>query len=531
MYGILIVDDDKLIRQHIKTILDWEKNDFKIVAEADNGSAALELLKTEAVSLVVTDIYMPVMDGVELIKRAKAEYPHIEFVVISNYDEFKYVREAMRYGAFDYFLKYEIDAEGFLSIIHAVKRTLDKRSESKNLGVLDMNDTWKHTLEEKFWNNVLSGRLDSKTTLSEAANLKIELHSAAHVLLLVDAAFINMDIRASEAAEEALDMLLPSYVNQLSEEFKYNFVLKLQRNMWVVILRVGEKSCGIIKNACINFSRTLLKQIKSSFNAGIVIEIGEIIFKNNEFSHIYDKMRRLIENKFYYGLDVVLDITYLSDFKYSLDGTCIDELKAKMLNHIVSFDFESAQKYLVLITEEINRQKLSPDIVYELFTVLLLTIRKTLGEKGVVFYEDKGIPVEKKIRSIKTLKSVEIFLGELFQEADNQVHNANGCKYRREIQKALTYIKKNYMKNLTLEHISEYAGISRNYFCKVFKEETGENFIEYLNKLRIEQAKQLISDSDKSMKEISSLVGMDYAYFCKVFKIIVGKRPSDLREL
>lgn len=269
MYRVLIVDDDKVIRQDIKNIFEWEKHGFRIIAEADNGAVALELIAMYDINLVITDIYMPVMDGVELIKKVKSANPHIEFVVISNYDEFKFVREAMRYGAYDYLLKYEIDAESFLPIINAAKRLLDKQQDYGDSNTGEMDDKWKHVVEETFWKNVLTGQFEANNILSEAAKLKLNLNSAPHIIILLDANSIDMDKQTFEKAVRAINQCLPAYVHEFSEEFKYDFVLQVEESMWVIVLKTAEKSQGVIKNSSFYFSKEIIKQIKRNFNIGL----------------------------------------------------------------------------------------------------------------------------------------------------------------------------------------------------------------------------------------------------------------------
>ncbi len=529
MYKVLIVDDDKVIRQDLKTILDWQKYGFKVMAEAGTGHEALEQMKKNTFDLVITDIYMPVMDGIQLIQRAKSEYPSTEFIVVSNYDEFRYVKTAMKYGALDYVLKYEIDANSFIPIITSVRNKLEGRQENNNTAVERMNENWRHALEEKFWRNLLTDQKDLDTIQSEGRRLGIDVTCSPHVLLFLDVSFGQLDNVQINYKIKELNKNINKLVRECKENFKYSFVLRVEECMWVVILKSGEKSQSAIKNSGFLFSRSLMKKIKDGFNANIVCEIGDVILKAEEFSRAYRRMRECIESKFYYGLDVVIDMSYINDMKFSYDEKVMESLKKKILDDVSRMDFKKAEKELISAVEVINSQKLSPGLVYEFFTVLLLSMKEIMAGKGVFDYESSGISIGKKVRSFKTLKGIEQYIIQLLQTADCITHNDEGACYRPEVQKAVCLIRNNYMKTLTLDSVSESVGVSKNYLCRLFKEETGVNFIDYLNKVRIDKAKQMIINTDKSIKEVACLVGMDYAYFCKVFRNLMGKRPSDLR--
>lgn len=530
MHNVLIVDDDKVILHDIKKLMDWELWGFSVIAEAENGLEAIKIIRSRKIDLVITDIYMPVMDGVELIRKCKDEFPEIEFIVISNYDEFKYVKEAMKLGAFDYLLKYELDSKSFLPIINLVKKKIREKENCNINPSFELDKRWRPVLEEKFWRNLIYDQMEGEELLREAGSLKIDLSTYPYIILLLEVSFPNIDESLELKELKKLDLNLLSYVKECSDNFKYAFTLKAEKNIWAVILKASEKSHGIIKNSAFFFSKALIKSIKSQTNPNVFVEIGDVIIKPEEFHRNFQKMTDCLESRFYYGLDTIIDISYFNNMKTGFEDKNMEILRENALKAVQNLDFSCAEKIVFSIIEEANLKRYSPSLLYEFFTVLIFSIKKLLNEKGITAFEEKPISIEKKLRSMKTLKTIETYIREALEEISKEIIDKNGNNYRFEIRKALSLINQNFSRNLTLEYIAEYAGVSKNYFCRLFKEETGENFVEYINRLRIEKAKQLIAESNKSMKEISSTVGLDYTYFCKVFKNSVGKRPSDLRE-
>ena len=158
MCDIIIVDDDKLIREDVKTIMEWEKYGFRIVGEANNGMDAIKLINSSHVDIVITDIYMPILNGIELIRSVKSSHPDIKFLVISNYDDFGFVKEAMKLGASDYLLKYEIEKNNLIFLIENLKREIveEKRLKNDAMNKFIMNDKTQTYLIEQFLRNVLN---------------------------------------------------------------------------------------------------------------------------------------------------------------------------------------------------------------------------------------------------------------------------------------------------------------------------------------------------------------------------------------
>ena len=117
---ILIVEDEPILRQGLEVLGDWGKNGLILIGSVQNGREALELMATELPDIIITDIMMPVMDGIELIKRVKIHYPEVEIIVLSNYSDFQYVRQAMKAGAADYLLKVQIDFDSLLDVVNKV---------------------------------------------------------------------------------------------------------------------------------------------------------------------------------------------------------------------------------------------------------------------------------------------------------------------------------------------------------------------------------------------------------------------------
>jgi two-component system response regulator YesN len=528
MYRVLIVDDDIVIRHDLSALIDWPEYGYTVAAEADNGLAALDVLRSGDIDLVVTDIYMPVMDGVELIRRAKEEFGGVEFIVISNYDEFKYVKDAMKYGAFDYLLKYEIDPSGFIPVITAVRRILDGKRRSLRANMENSGD-WRLMLEEKFWRNALTSPPDLLELQTESGKLGIEIHSAPFVLFLLNANHPAGCDHLPPRLLKELDGSLPSLAGECAEMFKYRRVLRMEESLWAIVLKPGEISQSVVKNSCFLFSKDLLRRIKQKFDLHIVLVMSEVILKAENFPEAYGKMREALDYKFYFGPDTFIDMSYIRAFADKYEGSGLETLRQGMLENIGQLNFELARQQLASIAEAIRNAKLNPGLVYEYFSALLLSMRELLEARGVPAHSPDGIAGGQRIRSLKTLKQLEAYVQEQMNGAEAASRGIKDTPCRLEVRKALGYIRNNYMKNLSLESVSSYAGVSKNYLCKLFKEETGENFVEYLNKYRIEKAKGLISGSNKSMKEVASLVGLDYAYFCKVFRNTVGKKPSDLR--
>ncbi len=532
MYKVLIVDDDTLIRQHIKSYLNWEEYEFEIIGEESDGANALEFIKNNSIDLVITDISMPLMDGVELIKTVKQQYAEIEFLVFSNFDDFNYVKDAMKYGAIDYLLKFEIDAQNLASVLKSIKSKLknDRENSFNRRGGLE--NKWKEMLIEQYWKKILLGYSGGEAINSEALSLGMEINSGSYVLLLADIENgMNKNLTPNDPWEKLPERFTQA-VSGLTEVCKYSFTINISDNRWVIILRFREKGYGFIKNSSSEIANNIIKTVKQAFGLIMTIAVSEAIYKMSEFPSYYKAVEACIQSKFFWNFGKVIDSSFFNGLKTEFNSKLMYDMQKQLTECIKNMEFDAVSSHTHALFKEINKEKYVPELVYDYFTGIVLSIKNVLEEKALIQQSDCGIKffTNKEIMLFATLQDIRIWFTDFMEQIKKIVTDNSNNSARKEVKKAIALIRENYRKDLTLDYVAEYAGVSRNYFCTLFKEEVGISFIEYLNKYRIEKANILITNSNKSMKEVAAAVGLNYGYFCRVYKGFTGQRPSQTRE-
>lgn len=153
MLGVVIIDDELLARVGVKSVLEWESAGYQILGEASNGAEGLKLILDKKPDIVITDIKMPVMDGLEMIKKSKEDKLNPKFIVLSSYDEFHLVKEAMKLGAVDYLIKLELDEQSLRETLEPVKQQiLMEKERSRNESLIKHNINTENSLRKEFFN-------------------------------------------------------------------------------------------------------------------------------------------------------------------------------------------------------------------------------------------------------------------------------------------------------------------------------------------------------------------------------------------
>lgn len=229
MLKIVIVEDETLVRIGLKSILNWEEEGYEIVGEGDSGVSGLELIRKTNPDIVITDIKMPGMDGIEMMQKALKINNNLKFIVLSNHNEFHLVREAMKLGAKDYLLKLEIKAEVLTKILSNIKREIltELNSEDKSTFMEDQIRENKTILRGEFFKDLFSNILANDEQIHEKArNLGIELHERQFACALIKANYGKISENYSYEDMKPLDISIQNILEEISNEFFRSYAFK-----------------------------------------------------------------------------------------------------------------------------------------------------------------------------------------------------------------------------------------------------------------------------------------------------------------
>lgn len=484
--NVLLVDDDLLIREDIKAFYAWEREGFHIIGEAPNANAAIAWMKKNSADIVITDIAMPNGNGIDLIRWLKSQKFHGEIIVMSNYDDFDYVKDAMKLGAFDYCLKYKLSPESLLVLLKSAAESIhekEKRTAYRDVSQIQLlkscirgkySETEQLTFVQKglLRNNYIIQYIKFHENTDTAVLSSLhdqEWDNKALWIRLEDRA--GVILYSGETDTEHLPVV-PKLSDQLFRSIPNIYIIVYEPRA-VSLLSLG-------------------------------IKISEM--QSTALSFFYNEIP-VICNQPPLRFETLPDKLKMRSFELALVRS------AEIFDRI---GFETSANEAIDFFEA---NQVHPRSVCTFFeSVLLLICQKTEAADCLPVMNYNEISGVRILRSILSKWCDGYFLIPLHTN-------------KTEIMNAIHYIHSNYMKEISLEAIAQVAYMSKNHFCTLFRKETGDNFVVYLQKLRIEKAKFFLRSSQYRVQEIAEKVGIDnYRYFSTLFRKYTGMSPTQYRE-
>ena len=503
MYSVMLVDDEKLILQGLMNIIDWEGLGLRIVETSQNGYEALEKFKKISVDIIVTDINMPRLTGLELIKEIRSINSKTKFVILTGYDEFTYAKEAIKYGVESYILKPINEEELEEALIGIVKYLNDKKQEKNK--ILDKNSKLIEYIEGKF----------NESYIYEMQDLiSIEVEEKAYTVA-------NIIIEKENNGGEHIN------INNIIEKYtieKYE-VLHRYSNQTIIINSWDKNTC---RNEIIKYYEEIKDHIISKLNEGVFISIGDTVFdiKNLKKSYnISNELKKYIltegTNKCVYSEKVKIERGSSIDFKEEIE--CINKL-------IIEKNNKELEKYICNI---LDNKELNPKNIYDFSIKVIILVDNIANEFkfNQKYGKDSLSNTIIQLSNESTRESVKAFIIREVEELVETMY-INSIKYSPVVQQIISIINDKYYEELSLKTLASQYNINSSYLGQIFSKETGSSFSEYLNKTRNMKAKELILNTNMKINDISKEIGYtDTSYFYRKFKKHYGVSPSTLREM
>lgn len=536
MIRVLIVDDEPLMRIGIKSSIDWVSNGFDLVGEASNGKQALELINYANPDIVITDIKMPVMDGIELIKDINLNHPGIFSIVLSCHDDFKYVREAMKYGAIDYFIKTDLDPEGILQILNSLKDRIDKSNEKNVHETRDkrLNGEYLTFLKDNFIKDIIGGLLISERETIEKLKLcSLGVLEEKYVTMLIEIDnFSEVKEKYFEKDEKLLQFSIKNMLEELyGKNQGFNIFILDSREYFVSWSLHPDEMGRRMEEKAKEAAAKIIRIIKDYLNVSVSIGISNSHRTIFEVKEAYTECRKALEYKFIKGRGCIVYYSDIRLIQEQIIPEIIDEQFKNTLKFAVkSFDMPAINKLLSDLRESIlNKNELQKgNLVKKWYLNLIELFKAFLIEEDIDVF-DKANPYQ------SVLEAEDIFQVHSLTEkycilCIEKALKGKEDKSHSYITKTLDYINNHYDSDISLQSVADKAGLNPSYFSRAFSKETGESFIDYLTKVRIEKSKQLLLKGFKAV-EVAEKVGYpNYTYFSKLFKKMVGVNPSEFVE-
>ncbi|GLC81589.1 response regulator [Lacrimispora brassicae] len=529
MYRIMIVDDEPLILAGVTSLLNWEEHQCKIVRKASNGRQALGLMETLQPDIVISDIKMPVMDGISFMKASIENGYTAVFILLTNLEEFSLIKEALRLGAVDYLVKLELDEK---ALIAALERAKDRCNLShRKIQAMEDGEITADQRIQNYFRHILICDRDTQPDEDLAGMIR----ERYPVLLLM---LVHFNYGFEEAAEKftradqkkAMKFAENIILEMVKGFFDRSCLLRKEQNGFILVLSL--EGMNDYKQQVEAMSIRLRKAMKDFFEIPVSIAVSRPVREADE-----------IQNLLYQAMSAMND-TY---FDSSGRIVFYSESCRENLSHSSSFNINFLKKELTGIIRHNDRDGFSNIMnqIIQLFTQCKPSRSQAVNACSNLYYfitflleerEEQNFPYILDVAGqLNRLSDLSAVTGWLEEFRDQVAKVLEACKESRKdkyIELVLEYIREHYREKITLNQMSSLLNISQGHLSSTFKKHMGKNFSDYVTEVKIEKAKEMIGSYQYMMYEISDMLGFDTQYyFSAVFKKITGYTPKEYENM
>jgi len=516
MIRVAVVDDEALERKALCKMIREHLPEVEVVAEAGNGRKAIEVAESMNVDVMLMDIKMPGIDGIEAVRAIKQRSPNIKFIIVSAFDTFEYAKQVMQQGVKEYLLKPSRKEE----VVAAVRRVCaeiceEKQREQESIELKEQVHRLQGLVERE-WLSVFMLEEFSQDHLQEWSEL-LGLRIQAGFFLLCR----FPDDQNKHKWQEWLEAIAAE-----KAQMKYIVGKITECQIPVLLFSEAKRDLQECKVYASKFARIMTQLFQKAYPRGeLYIGIGTPAYELSK-----------LRNSYYEALVAVQYYTSQKKVKYGFvpkpselaEANYADmvEKEKQLLETVRQGDLKPALERFQRYFQEVAALKEAElSSVRKAVEELFILLERMLYELGMTYERNM---LFQPCKTINELKAAAI---EQLTHMVQHVQAWRNSQANSKLVKAKEYIETYYHRPLTLEEVAEHVELSPYYFSKLFKDRFGMTFIDYLTEVRIEKAKQAMNDERKSLKEICFLVGYnDPNYFSRVFKKWTGVSPTDYRK-
>ncbi len=529
---VFLVEDEFVIRNGIEKSIKWEENGYEFVGDAGDGEVALPLILKTKPDILITDVKMPFMNGLELSRLVKQELPDTKIIILSGYNEFDYAKEAINLSVTEYLLK-PISAAQLLESLDKVRDSLISEREQKELLKKYSEEMGENTeaARVKFFRRLLFGDMSTGDAIEGGQKYGISLSAGTYCIII-------FKILPAAESDNPLDNLfdIETGIDRITDSMEDVIAIQKGVEGWAFLL-ISEtpEDMDVQLEA---FKERLLEMMKEYPEAEYFGGIGRKVVRIKELKKSYMDADKAFIGRFSLNSNQIISLDQLRTFEEETElatGFANVEHSREIIGKFLSNGAQSEiDDFLNLYMEEFTRDALTSEIMRQ---YLIMDIYITV----MAFYEKLGIEDEgfkARAEQIRTRMQKKQSPSELANELKELLliivdmrDRLSERRYSDIIGKAKEVLEETYMQDdISLNSVAEMVGMSPSYFSSIFSKESGKTFVEYLTEIRMEKAKELLMCSSMKTSDIGHSVGYkDSHYFSYIFKKKQGCSPKEYR--
>lgn len=520
-YKVILVDDEPMILRSLQAAIDWEELGLEVVGTARNGDGALKLAAEHSPDMIVSDIRMPGMDGLTLMREVLSESPKRIFIVISGYGEFEYAREALRQGAFDYLLK-PIDHDELTGMLQRAVTQLDAQHANDKL--LHSVQVLSVMARERLFSEWIEGNDRPLAYMQWMENSELE---QAYFMAVVQ---LDHYLRLNEQWLMDEKRLWLFAIRNILEEWSSQHggltVFPFHSGEWIILFPEG------LQEEKAALGNDLILQIRkySKLRCSVGISRGSKGIK--QLSMAYQSATRALYQRFYSEQEgVFIDHDQVEQETRPMDIKYPKHLESALIDSVRTLDAPRLSSLFDELRSYIEQHAFAKETAERMLVEIAVVLYRQLEYANLL----AEWPLDGLVQNLYEAGNLNESIGMLKQAFTQQMEDSMRSQTKEDghslVEKAKLYILNHYHKDLSIEEVAEVVDLSISHFCTLFKQISGYTFLEYLTECRMDKAKYILKNTSVKVYQIAPLVGyQDPKYFTQVFKKATGRTPSEFRE-
>ena len=523
---VLIADDEAKVGQLVKRLIEWDEIGLECIGIAQDGQTAYDRIVAESPDIVITDIRMPVLTGLEMIQKASEQGIHCHFIVVSGYKYFDYAQKALKYGVEDYLLK-PIDE---VELNRQLRKIVETESEKR------VQTQYVDTMEKRLHDSKYLRHKEFLKEVAEQTETDIVKANEDFGLQLQDTLFRALYFKLDRALDQPKNdrqvaLVMKKLVNLIEnrcKEYTTDLIVAQQKNAGIqVILNYVPGNREHIWDMITETFEQMKEYLSNFISYELTVGISEEVDSFGKIRIAIEMSRESVDNRLLKGTG--RQLLYQHENKNLLTGIGLEK-QLQELHRVVETMQQDAIRYQVhKCLHMATEHDLFASEYYAIAKLILREIADALPfEEGTVDWEEKYEDTE----NCTSVAMLGEYLVDTVITMVEQYQSAKMNQERKPVLMAIDYMKEHFADKITLEEVAELSGFNTNYFSELFKKETGENFSNYLVGIRMEEAKKLLRDTNEAVYVIGERVGYkDAKYFSQQFVKVVGIKPAEYRKL
>lgn len=530
MYNVIIADDEEVVRSGLKKHFNWAQYDMRVVADFPNGEKAWQYILHNPVDLVVTDVRMPILDGISLARQIRARSPQIQIIFISGYNDTDYLRKAFKTDAVDYILK-SIDLDEFAQTIDHVRRRMDREAQRQRaLEALESKlDQSIPLLQQKWLMQLVGSDVENTDIMQERFQfLSLPLYDDVHYCVLVVQVqeLWRRFMSITERQRQLFSLKFTNRAKVVLNRYGSDVVFENRLGEYVVILNTEQEN---YEDDLLKVSQELQQIIEGDLEAKCSIGISERFTGLARIHAAYLSALNAISGRYYLNDNLSISV---DKFGGKSPNDLMERADSNITKALLAGDMARVSEVMASVFSDMDSMGTVAEqhnfMIHLLF--LPLQVMSNLPVQKMGPYSDQLKLIESFL-CCADVRERRLFLLQQYESVMALLSGPSGGQSNYIVEKTRGIIDESYMNQISIASLAEQVFVTPTYLCMLFKQATGQTINEYITQVRIQRAKALLADSRIRLYDVCSQVGyLSPSYFSSIFKKYTLMTPSEYRE-